>query len=164
MPSYSRCVRWEDIRHTAARTLRGASPVSPGLDSQPLSVPLDADVAAYQRTAGQTTYSGSPEAQTQASASSGGRFALQVRPGSYFVVAQTTSARDPSVETVEASEDQNRFLSPFTSRCRNYRPARPECTHRQWDADLHGEPHCVRVDAGGNDGYWLRREMSSASA
>jgi hypothetical protein len=79
-----------------------------GPDSQPPTLPLDADVAAYPRTAGQATYSGSPVAQTHASASNGGRFALQVPPGSYFMVAQSTTARDPSVRTVEASADQKR--------------------------------------------------------
>lgn len=85
-----------------------------GRGSQPPSVPLDADVSAYPRTAGQTTYSGSPVAQTQASASSGGRFALPVPPGSYFVVAQTTTARDPSVRTVEASADQKQVSVNIT--------------------------------------------------
>lgn len=73
--------------------------------AQPTPVPLDADVAAYRKTAGQATYSGSPVAQTQASASSGGRFELQVPPGSYFVVAQR-SAWAPAVVTVTASADQ----------------------------------------------------------
>jgi hypothetical protein len=52
---------------------------------------MTATAVVYRRTSSQSSISGTPVAKVRTSASTGGRFTLNLVPGNYFVVAETAS-------------------------------------------------------------------------